>query len=193
MIINKSDEKSFQKQIQSRDKNTFFPFVSGEKVEKRRLDLGNLLKQDLKSYLNYHGGKKSRYKNVTYSLTGSRQKMDRLDRNGNGVQSVSKQRFVKQLFDSSYVKPQDNYRVVQDTNPVKRAVLNDALTRFEKDLQLKNKQHTINLNLHQKQLKSDQDEIEAENINLQNKRKRFKQQIDEQIKMNVSMKKIKKL
>ena len=58
--------------------------------------------------------------------------MGRLDQSG--TNSVGRQRYVKQLFDSAYVKPEDNYRVFQDNNPVKRAVLNEALSRFERDL-----------------------------------------------------------
>ena len=41
---------------------------------------------------------------------------------------------IKQLFDSEYIKPIDNPRVIQDTNPVKSAAFADALSRFEHTL-----------------------------------------------------------
>lgn len=45
---------------------------------------------------------------------------------------------MKHLYDSEYVKPEDNKRVVQDSNPVKKATLDEARTRFEQTLDLKN-------------------------------------------------------
>jgi len=38
---------------------------------------------------------------------------------------------VKQLFDSEYIKPEDNKRVIQHSNPVMQAVFNDALSRYQ--------------------------------------------------------------
>lgn len=39
----------------------------------------------------------------------------------------SQRRTVKNLYDSCYIKPEDNKRVIQDKNPVKVATLNEAL------------------------------------------------------------------
>ena len=39
----------------------------------------------------------------------------------------SQRRTVKNLFDSAYIKPEDNKRVIQDYDPVKSATLNEAL------------------------------------------------------------------
>lgn len=55
---------------------------------------------------------------------------------------------VKHLYDSSYVKPQHNYRVVQDGDPAKRAVLQGALSRFEKELANKNKMYSDYMTAH---------------------------------------------
>jgi hypothetical protein len=33
---------------------------------------------------------------------------------------------VKPIFESEYKRPEDNFRVIQDTNPVKKAALTDA-------------------------------------------------------------------
>jgi len=38
------------------------------------------------------------------------------------------------LFDSAYVKPEHNIRVLQDSNPVKQAAIDEALKRFELQL-----------------------------------------------------------
>ena len=46
-------------------------------------------------------------------------------------------RFLKQLFDSEYVRPVENDRVVQDTDPCKLSVYNDALKRYEEQLKKK--------------------------------------------------------
>jgi hypothetical protein len=42
---------------------------------------------------------------------------------------------LKQLHDTDYVKPDQNERVHQDTLPKRKAVFNDALKRFEEQLQ----------------------------------------------------------
>ena len=52
----------------------------------------------------------------------------------------NRSRAVKQLFDSEYVKPEDNFRVYQDTNPVKSAAMKNALQRYEDSLKNENKQ-----------------------------------------------------
>ena len=52
----------------------------------------------------------------------------------------NRSRAVKQLFDSEYVKPEDNFRVYQDTNPIKSAAMKNALQRYEDSLKNENKQ-----------------------------------------------------
>ena len=44
---------------------------------------------------------------------------------------VSRSRVIKHLFDSDYVKPEENYRVYKETHPKRSAVLKDALDRYE--------------------------------------------------------------
>lgn len=48
--------------------------------------------------------------------------------------SFSKSKALKELCDSDYVRPEDNFRVLQDTNPYKNAALKDALKRYEESL-----------------------------------------------------------
>lgn len=52
--------------------------------------------------------------------------------------SNNRSRAVKQLFDSEYVKPEENFRVLQDNNPLKSAALKEALTRYEQSLKKEN-------------------------------------------------------
>jgi hypothetical protein len=55
-----------------------------------------------------------------------------------GGMSNNRSRAVKQLFDSEYVKPEENFRVLQDNNPLKSAALKEALTRYEQSLKKEN-------------------------------------------------------
>ena len=66
---------------------------------------------------------------------------------------------IKHLFDSEYVKPQDNYRVSQESSVARSAVLKDALDRYE--FQLKNDQETNshNLFIHEARVKHDENEL----------------------------------
>ena len=54
----------------------------------------------------------------------------------------SQNKVVKHLYDSEYVKPTENFRVVQDSNPVKAAIMNQALHRYEQDIQKNSKMHS---------------------------------------------------
>ena len=80
----------------------------------------------------------------------------------NSVVSRTTGRQVKALFDSSYVKPEHNYRVVQDHNPVKQATLNLARERFEKDLAVKNQLQDAAMDYHFTKIESDQRQCEQE-------------------------------
>jgi hypothetical protein len=55
---------------------------------------------------------------------------------------------VKHIFDSSYLKPNENYRVVQDTNPVKAAILDQAQRRHDREMVDNSNLHSHNLHLH---------------------------------------------
>ena len=44
---------------------------------------------------------------------------------------VNRSRGIKHIFDSDYVKPEENYRVFKETHPKRSAVLKDALDRYE--------------------------------------------------------------
>ena len=59
---------------------------------------------------------------------------------------------MKQLFDSEYVKPEDNFRVIQDSNPTKSAALKQALTRYEESLKKESKTAGHLLKDHEKKI-----------------------------------------
>lgn len=96
-------------------------------------------------------------------------------------------RQVKALFDSSYVKPEHNYRVVQDHNPVKQATLHLARERFEKDLAVKNQLQNAVMDYHFSKIENDKHQCEQERNAKKQKQLRFKQTLEEQIESNVSI------
>jgi hypothetical protein len=93
---------------------------------------------------------------------------------------------VKHLYDSEYVKPEDNRRVVQDSNPVKAAILDDARNRFEKTLDLKSALNTKFNFYHSEKINKDQDDINREKTHSSNMKVQFKKNLEDQIFQNVS-------
>lgn len=100
-------------------------------MEKHRAQLGNQLKNELKSYL----GTKSQTssvrgnspaKSVALSMAGSFASSNRLSKNPS--QTVGG---IKALHDSCYVPPVENFRVLQDDDPIKKAAVEEAKKRFE--------------------------------------------------------------
>ena len=76
--------------------------------------------------------------------------------------AVSRQRIIKHIFDSDYVKPDENYRVFQENHPKRFAVLKDTLDRDEAELHSDQKCHNNNMNNHRMRVEYDQNEIERE-------------------------------
>lgn len=76
--------------------------------------------------------------------------------------AVSRQRVIKHIFDSDYVKPDENYRVFQESHPKRFAVLKDALDRYEAELQSDQKSHDTNMYNHRMRVEHDQNEIQRE-------------------------------
>jgi hypothetical protein len=100
--------------------------------------------------------------------------------------SSNRARAVKELFDSDYVKPTDNYRVFQDNNPLKNAAHKEALDRFESKLKRESNLATHHLSDHQRRIHFDVNEKEREVEEKVNKQKLFNDQIQEQMRLNVS-------
>ena len=74
------------------------------------------------------------------------------------VTSVQRKRAVKHLFDSDHVRPEDNFRVLQDDNPLKAGAFKDALSRYENDLKKKNDGHDKYMQLHNMLVERDANE-----------------------------------
>lgn len=171
------------------DKYNYFPFVSGDLIEKHRASLGAQLKNDLQSYMDYQkkvkgprlgtsaGGQDF---NNTYDTSTIKSFYQ------SGGLTANRSRAVKQLFDSEYVKPQDNFRVVQDTNPLKSAALKEALKRYEENLKRENSFEGIHLKDHQYKIEFDEQQMNREKETKINKQNKFKQEIQEQMELNVS-------
>lgn len=91
---------------------------------------------------------------------------------------------MKELFDSDYVKPTDNFRVFQDSNPMKSAAHKEALDRYESKLKRESKLANHHLSDHQRRINFDVNEKEREAEEKLNKQKLFSGQIQEQMRLN---------
>jgi hypothetical protein len=103
-----------------------------------------------------------------------------------GGLTANRARAVKQLFDSEYVKPQDNYRVMQDNNPLKSAALKEALRRYEESLKKENNFEGVHLKDHHNKIEFDENQLNLEKETKLSKQAKFKKEIEEQIELNVS-------
>ena len=72
---------------------------------------------------------------------------------------------VKHLYDSSYMRPNENYRVVQDTNPVKAAIMDQAQKRHELQMTENTNLHNHNLSLHFGRVDADNADFQREYAN----------------------------
>lgn len=157
------DKKNFVEATRRADKYNYFPFVSGELIEKHRATLGAQLKNDLQSYLDY--SKNSQVRNNSSAVgsfndAGSNKSFLRTGPPSH--YSQNRARAVKELFDSDYVKPVDNFRVFQDSNPLKVAAHKEALERFEGKLKKESQLAGHHLSDHQRRINFDQNEKDRE-------------------------------
>ena len=90
------------------------------------------------------------------------------------------------MYDSSYVSPQNNFRVVQDNNPVKEAVISKARERYEKEVKAMADMQTGHLQQHQYRVECDDRDVAREKYFMDLIKKELKKDLDGQIKANVS-------
>ena len=79
------------------------------------------------------------------------------------------------------MRPEDNYRVLQDNNPVKNAAYKEALKRYEEDLFKKKREDEKQLNLHKEKIIFDDGEQKRLNLVKQSQQEKFKKNITEQM------------
>ena len=133
--------KVYQEEAKKADRYNYFPFISGDLIEKHRAQLGAQLKNDLQSYLDYKSPISPKSQSGHHlAQSYDARSLNALSQVGVGPtgSTIGKKRAVKHLFDSDYVRPEDNFRVLQDDNPLKAAAFKDALSRYENDLKRKN-------------------------------------------------------
>lgn len=95
----------------SNDRQTYFPFIGSDKIEARRIEMNDQLKTDLKSFMNY---KRSQRTRQSSQLGWTHDKISNI-RSEDSVKDAyykNSNKAVKHLYDSSYMKPNENYRVV---------------------------------------------------------------------------------
>ena len=93
---------------------------------------------------------------------------------------------LKPLFESSYVSPLKNPLVIQDNDPVKQLAINDAIKRYQEELDRRNK---TDEHLHVKHLdrvKQDEDLTRIEQEIKRRKQEMFCREITNQIRQDVS-------
>ena len=146
LMKDRVDKKMLETTEKKNDSYTYFPFVSGDLIEKHRQQLGAQLKNDLKSYLDYQKGFKTTSMTAGKMTPSKARQMKTSDIYGGLLtgstfdgkhQTIDATRgspVIKQLFDSDYVKPDENNRVMQDSHPHKSSTWNAALKRYEEDL-----------------------------------------------------------
>ena len=154
--------------IRQADSYNHFPFVSGEVIEKHRAQLGAQLKNDLQSYLDFQS-KKTRFPKMASTSYDSPSVVDSMNFSGGQSLLSSKRRQMKQLFDSDYVRPEENYRVKQDSDPYKKAALTGALKRYEDDLKKQKSVFDVHERDHYKKIDGDQLALQAEKDEKMNK------------------------
>ena len=164
-----NDKKKRDMDNKNAEKYNYFPFVSGDLIEKHRASLGAQLKNDLQSYLDYQTAKgeskgSSARKSGNAALNYDVNSVVSMNVTTNSLLNYgsNRSRAVKQLFDSEYVKPEDNFRVYQDNNPVKSAAMKNALQRYEETLKGENKVLGNHMQDHRNKIKFDDDEVMRE-------------------------------
>ena len=123
--------------------------------------MNDQLKNDLNSFMNYKRTQRTRHSS---QLGWTHDKISNVYSEDSVKDAYFKgqNKVVKHLFDSSYLKPNENYRVVQDTNPVKAAIMDQALKRHEQEMESNTKQHNDNLHHHYHKVNSDYNDFERE-------------------------------
>lgn len=75
---------------------------------------------------------------------------------------------------------------MQDTNPLKSAALKEALKRYEDNLKTDNKFEGGHLKDHKHKIDFDENQLTQEKETKINKQTKFRQEIQEQMELNVS-------
>ena len=126
--------------------------------------MGAQLKNDMQNYLSYTFRPGKSPKSRTHESARSTV-------NANTLLNT-RARPLKPLFDSDYVKPAENWRVLQDSSLQKNAVFKDALARYEATLQNDKENDSRFFHTYNERLERMNDESKLE------KEKKAKQQQD---------------
>ena len=90
------------------------------------------------------------------------------------------------MFDSCYKKPENNPRVIQDTNINKNRVMEQAIQRYQNQLNSKKKDIGEHLSYHFNKVQVDEQEIKREQLARKQKQNLFDKTLREQVIINVS-------
>ena len=135
------EKKNQEDATYRKDKLDFFPFTSGDLIEKHRASLGAQLKNDLRSYMDYT---KTQYTNRSPRSVRTSKFNTQMD-SVSQVSSVFTSRDkkftpMKLICDTDYIRPEERDCVQTiEKNPKLRVVNQDAIKRFEDELTGKKK------------------------------------------------------
>jgi len=135
-----------------KDKLDYFPFVSGQIIEDHQKSLNIQLRADMKSYIHSkaaaEGQRKRTIGNDGHSVSSAVIQRPYAGFNGGNPSpsqvsgySNAESRLtrsvaptvssLKNISDSKYMKPSENFRVIQENDPVRQKVFQEALNRHK--------------------------------------------------------------
>lgn len=151
LMENKNSNTAQEKNQYKKDKLDYFPFVSGQIIEDHQKSLNTQLRADMKSYItskaNAEGQRKRTigmeahsvssnylqkpYANFAGGLNASPSQVSGYSDAGSRLTrsiapTVSS---LKNISDSKYIKPSENFRVIQENDPVRQKVFLEAMQR----------------------------------------------------------------
>lgn len=141
------------------DKINFFPFVHGDQIEQHRENINSQMRDDYRNYLSSKERDLISNKSTIVSKTILSDRDLPIEARSTQSTLFSRSRKIKHIFDSEYVKPEENFRVYQESHPKRSAVLKDALDRFEAQLQNDKGTHNNNMYLHKMRIQHDENEL----------------------------------
>lgn len=119
------------------EKSDYFPFVSGELLEEHRKALNQQMRSEIQQYMssnsrkNDGGSKSAMAKDVTRDNWNNTQRNSCLSQSQTRFLHVQKvtPNVVRSLFDSVYLRPEENPRCVNYADPAKAHIMEDARIR----------------------------------------------------------------
>lgn len=99
----------------------YFPYVSGEMIEQNRKHMNSQLRKEIQDYF---ATKQGSWQRASVQITSPRLNEGKLTTGA-----------VRTIFDSCYLRPEENPRVVNYTDPAKAYTIEQAKLRYEQKVE----------------------------------------------------------